>query len=382
MSQLLTHSRQAAFKLCRKKHYFSYEIGLRKETSGRALRMGSAFHDGVEQLGNGHAIELACDAVRNHYALCPENFDQLEWYYEQETVLRLVCAYDWRWQTNKLEYLAVELPFQIPLKNPKTGRTTPNFEIAGKIDAIVRLEDGRLAVKETKLFGEDIKPDAEMWRLLRMDQQISLYIIAARELGYDCDTVLYDVARKPGIKPELVPILDQLGVKIVLDANGERVKTKTGLWRTTASTADGYVVQSKPMTPEEWGEKLSSDIAERPQYYFCRQEIARLDQDLREYQCELWDVQQAMRDAQKNNAWYRTVNKNTCKFCDYFDLCSKGCDPSAVPPGFRLIDDKHPELSGRQDHVNSTTAITTITTAETVNGYEIPGFDPGNESYW
>ena len=117
MTQLLTHSRQASFKQCRRKHYYSYEIGLRKETSGKALRMGSAFHDGVEQLGNGHDIAAACDSVRDHYALCPEGFDPLEWQYEQETVLRLVCAYDWRWRDQPMEYLAVELPFEIPLGN-------------------------------------------------------------------------------------------------------------------------------------------------------------------------------------------------------------------------------------------------------------------------
>lgn len=381
MAQLLTHSRQSCFKLCRKKHYYSYELGLRKETSGRALRMGSAFHDGIEQLGNGHDIGSACDAVRHHYALCPDQFDQLEWYYEQETVLRLVCGYDWRWKDQPMEYLAVELPFEIPLRNPKTGKSTPNFNIAGKIDAIVKLEDGRLAVKETKLFGEPIEPDADMWQLLRMDQQISLYIHAARELSYQCDTVLYDVARKPGIKPELVPILDQLGVKIVLDANGNRVKTAKGLWRTTASTADGYVVQTRPSTTEEWGEKLTADIAERPTYYFSRVEIPRLDQDVQECLSELWDVQLAIREAQKTGAWYRTVNKNTCKFCEYFDLCSKGCDPSAVPSGFRLIADKHPELSGRQNG-HSTPTQTSTTPAEVVSGYEIPEYDSATESYW
>jgi len=89
----------------------------------------------------------------------------------------------------------------------------------------------------------------------------------------------------------------------------------------------------------------------------------------------------AIRDAQKNNAWYRTVNKNTCKFCEYFDLCSKGCDPSAVPPGFKLIADKHPELTGRDNNGNSTTETSTTTPAEVVSGYEVPAYD-GNESYW
>lgn len=362
--ELLTHSRQDAFKSCRRKAYYSYEIGLRRIDDAKALRQGSAFHDGVEQLGNGRGLAAACDAVRKHYARCPVLFDPLEWDYERETVLRMVCAYDWRWSSDPLVYVSVERQFQLPLINPATGKRSQLFDLAGKIDGIVRLEDGRLAVKETKLLGDDISLESDLWRRLRMDHQISLYMNAARQLGYDVRTVLYDVARKPSIAPTQVPILDELGCKIVLNERGARVKTERGQWRQTADKAQGFVLQSRMMTADEWGEKLSADIAERPDFYFGRHEIARLDQDLDEFASELWDIQQLIRDAQKNDRWYRTVNRNTCPYCPYFSFCADGRDVSKIAPdGFEFVADKHPELNldKGETNVNSNASAETAT---------------------
>lgn len=343
--ELITHSRQKSFKACRKQHHYAYELGLRRIDDAKALRMGSAFHDGVEQIGKDQPLETVCEAVRTHYERCPQFITPLEWAYERETVLRLVCAYQWRWQNDSLSYVAVELPFALPLVNPATGKPARWCDRGGKIDAIVRLEDERQAVKETKLLSDDISQDSDLWRLMRIDEQISLYVTAARDLGYPVETVLYDVARKPTIKPGRVPVLDELGAKIVLDAHGDRVKTERGVWRQTGDKERGYVLQERPMTAEEWGEKLTADIGDRPEFYFQRHEIARLDQDLDAYRAELWDVQIQIRDAQKHNRHYRTVSKNSCVWCPYFALCTSGKELGATAPeGFEFVSDKHPEL--------------------------------------
>lgn len=343
--QLITHSRQDCFKSCRRKHYYRYETGLRRIDDSRALRMGKAFHDGIAALGRGQGVDAAFHDAGRYYDAMPEAFDPYEWAIERETVLRLVAAYEWRWASQPLEYLAVERGFQLPLLNPATGRPTPAFDLAGKIDAIVRLPDGRLAVKESKCLGDDISHDSPLWRRMRMDSQVSLYIHAARRLGFECDTVLYDVARKPTIKPEQIPILDANGLKIVLDADGLRVMTKQGKPRQTGSADDGYVLQTRPMTPEEWGDKLTTDIMARPEFYFARVEVPRLQADIDEYQSELWDIQRDIQDARKNQKHYRTVNRNTCGFCEYFDICSGATSIESGPPvGFEYVTNLHPEL--------------------------------------
>jgi hypothetical protein len=91
-----------------------------------------------------------------------------------------VCGYQWRWAGARLEVVATEQAFRVPLVNPATGKATPTFELAGKIDGIVRLEDGRLAVKESKTCSEDLGADSDYWRRLRIDHQITLYMLAAR----------------------------------------------------------------------------------------------------------------------------------------------------------------------------------------------------------
>lgn len=371
MNQLLTHSRQGCFKVCRRQHYYSYELGVRRALDGKALRMGSAHHDAIEALGQGRSLAEACDRIHARYDVMPEEYDSLEWEYERETLLRLACAYEWRWQDDKLEYLATERAFDLPLTNPATGKPTTNFRLAGKIDGIVKDREGRVSVKESKLLGDDIGIESDLWRRLRIDHQITLYVYAARQLGFQVDAVLYDVTRKPSIAPTQVPLLDELGAKIVLDQYGLRVKTERGQFRQTGDKEKGYVLQSRPMTPEEWGQKLTNDIAERPDFYFHRREIARLDCDIEEYRRELWDIQLTMREAQREGKHYRTVNVNTCKFCAYQEPCFNGIDLAGeTPAGFVRVSDVHPELGGTEngdrtpaDQVGSTTPATCESTA-------------------
>lgn len=362
-TELLTHSRMDAFKQCRKRHFYAYQAGIRPTDDARALRMGSAGHAGAETLGKGGDINAACLAVNLHYENRPHYIDEWDWEIERETLLRLICAYEWRWHGHNLEYLAVEQSFELPLLNPQSGKPTPSFNLGGKIDGIVKMDDGRIAVKETKFLSEDIGGDAALWRRMKMDQQVSLYILAARRLGFDCDTVLYDVIRKPSIKPEAVPVRDKLGVKIVLDAAGNRVTTAQGKFRQTADKELGYVLQTRRMTAEEWGDKLTEDIAKRPDFYFTRQEIPRLSHDLSEFEYEVWDVQLAVRDAQRNDRHYRTVNKNTCPYCPYFNFCATGFDLDApLPEGFERVYDVHPELLMETNNVVSNSSAPCQTT--------------------
>lgn len=354
MTQLLTYSRQDCFKTCRKKEWWSYEMRIRPVQDARALRMGSVFHAALEGLANGMALSVVVTIIQEAYRYCPEQFDAMEWAHECETLTRLVCGYQWRWQNNGLEYIATEKGFDLPLNNPATGKPTPTFRLAGKIDGIVRLEDGRLAVMEHKTIGEAIDSDAPLWKRLRIDHQISFYVIAARRMGYDVASVLYDVTRKPTIKPADVAMTDGDGFKIVTDFTNMRVFTKGGKPRQTGDKEKGYTLNTRPMTVEEWGVKLNNDISERPDYYFAQVEIPRLDMELEECNEEVWQIQKTIRDAQLNGWWFRTVGRETCKYCSYFDFCDSGFNPSIdpVPEGFEVVDNPHPELKEKDNDSN------------------------------
>jgi len=290
--------------------------------------------------------------VRSHYHTRPEAIDEYDWAVEAQTIESLVIGYNWRWgafpadTTAPMHIVGTEKLFRLPLLNPATGAASTVWELAGKIDGIVTLDDGRLAVLEHKFISDAIDQDSDYWRRLQLDSQISLYVYAARQLGYDVETVLYDVVRKPTIRPEQVPILDADGLKIVLDEQGQRVMTKQGKPRQTGDSSKGYLLQSRLMTPEEWSQKLLADIGERPGWYYARQEIPRLDSDIDELLDEIWDVQKTLRDAQLRNRWYKTVSRDTCSWCPYFGLCSSRFDPSTgeVPEGFIWLKNPHPEL--------------------------------------
>ena len=187
MTQLLTHSRMSCFRACPRRHYMAYELGLRPTRDSFPLRVGAAFHVACETHDAGGDVDVALATMDDAYDLA--------------LVAAMFDGHRRRWADEPLEAVATEQPFEMPLVNPETGAPTPVWQLAGKIDRIVRLRDGRLALMERKTTSKDFSPDADYWVQLHMDQQLSIYVIAARALGYDVATVLYDVTRRPALRP-------------------------------------------------------------------------------------------------------------------------------------------------------------------------------------
>lgn len=354
--QLITHSRIQCVQVCRKKHWWKYEQGIRKQSDATALRMGSIYHEMLDLLGQGRTLELILEYLQREYiANPPEQLDDYQASIEQTTLAVLVTCYQWRWADSQIKILATEKSFRIPLRNPKTDAASTVFDHAGKLDKSIRLEDGRRAIMEHKLLGVDHGDGSDLREMMRMDPQITLYLHAERVLGQPAETIIYDVTRKPTIRPNAIPVLDDDGFKIVVDENGSRVfladKVKKngdvtpGKPRQSSSKDNGWEILTRPMTPEEWAEKLRVDIGERPDFYFSRTEVPRLDDEVTEALQDLWDAQKTIREAQNTGRWFRTVNRNTCPFCEYFSLCCSKYDlADGVPEGFEQNENVHPEL--------------------------------------
>ncbi len=328
MAELLTHSRMVSAKTCLKKHYYRYELGLQKDRPSQPLRMGSAVHKGLET----GKLPPKPD--------CPDWAEDHEWDIEWVKVYELLKGYWHYWHDDRVTYIKREMKFELPINNPETGHPTPSFKKAGIIDAIGEM-DGTLYLVEHKTTSDTLDEDSDYWKRLRLDQQISHYMIAARELGYPVASVFYDVIKKPTIRPRQIPEEDELG-KIVLDACGDRVFKKNGDPRATGDKAKGYVLQSRVETAEEYGARLSADIDERPEFYFARQEIPRLESDLDEFRSELWEQQKLLSLCRLKGYWYRNTAACTSPYrCEYFDICRFGGE--GVPEGY-ILGDKHPEL--------------------------------------
>jgi hypothetical protein len=59
MKELLTASRMAALLACPRKHFWRYELGLRRTVDADALRFGSAWHRAMEARWSGADISAA-----------------------------------------------------------------------------------------------------------------------------------------------------------------------------------------------------------------------------------------------------------------------------------------------------------------------------------
>ena len=340
--QLLTNSGMTCAKACLKRYFFTYVLGLRPVRESGALGFGRNFHGGAEAFSNtaegdfDGAVLEAIQVATAGYDVVPEWVtDLLDWTVQRATLERLLHAYFLRYRDDGLKVISVERQFELPLVNPDTGAESKTFRLAGKIDRIVQLPDGRLAVLETKTTSSSLDDGSDYWARLRLDSQISLYVYAARQLGFDVATVLYDVVRKP-----------EIGVLRATPAE-KRKFTKEG--RLYANQRD------KDETPAEFAERLSADIASRPDFYFARREIPRLDSDLAEAQAERWQQAQLLRDCQRLKRWFR--NTGACLHpyrCPYTEICFTGAKPEqSLPLGFVRIENVHPELIGGNTDGNS-----------------------------
>lgn len=353
MQQSLTNSSMNTYRSCPRKYWYNYVLGLRKVQDEAPLRIGSAFHRCLEHYDNGMVPDEITAWVRQEYLGHRQHGleDRDVLLYECETVLRLFYGHLWRWSDAEqyTEVIATEQVFDLPLPNPESNRNARNYRLQGKLDRIVKLSDGRLALQEYKTTGYSLDVDSQLWQRIRRDPQVSLYFWAARQLGYDIEAVVYDVTKKPGIRPKTVPTLDGEGRPVVEDEHGNRVYLQSGKNKgqpKKTATKPGEVRIEHQETAREYGDRITEDMTQDQDKYFARRIYTRTEQDLSEFMSEVWDIQKTIREAEKNGRWYRNVGPNTCSFCQYRDICLDGIEASKddIPDGFRITEVMHEEL--------------------------------------
>jgi len=248
------------------------------------------------------------------------------------------------------EVLAVESEFSFPLLNPDTEAPSRTFAEGGKMDGLLaHKRSGARLILEHKTTSSGIEPESDYWLRLAMDTQVSKYILAAARLGDGTRSALYDVVRKPAQRPLAIALTDEGGAKIVLDQNGQRVRTKDGKkWRETGDTASGYVLQSREETPEEYHTRILAELESDAGKYFAQREIPRLDSDLLEYMQDSWAASQQILYFRRAKLWPR--NPAACtEFggCEFFSLCAGRASVDGIT--YRRKEHAHAEL-GIQTH--------------------------------
>lgn len=334
--RLLTNSMRSKFNACHRAYKLAYVDLKRPAIPSDALSFGTAMHSLLE-----------------HYWK-REGFDPIDTgdRFRDVTLRELFEGYVRRWldeDLEKYEPVGAEVYFEAPLMNPETRCISKTWKLAGKIDAIARERaTGKVVIVEHKTTSQDIGPGSDYWKKIPIDGQVSGYYVGAQAVGLDAQDCVYDVIRKPTIRPSSsVPVLDDDGLKIVVDeVTGERVMKKDGTPRQSAG--EGMKLLTRDELPEEYAERLRDDICARPDYYFQRLSVARSEGDLAEYLYDMWAVGREIADAERMGRFSR--NPNACSMygqCEYFDVCT-GCASIDDVTLFRTAENPNEELNNTQ----------------------------------
>lgn len=325
MTQLLTHSRLSTFRACPRKHFLRYEIGLAAEHEDFALRVGTAFHAAQEAADLGQDPEAAITALGTLDA------------FDAAMTAAMFAVHREYWAGHALQVIATELQFEMPIMNPDTSHPSRVWAIGGKIDRIYQLSSGLLAVQDYKTTSEDIGPGSDLWLRLALDQQMSIYLLAARALGHDVQAILYDVTRRPMQRPlKATPIEERKYTQKPSKQADGTIRPAGSIYASQRETDE---------TPEEFAARVAAEMRARPEHYFARHEIAKLDRDLDETAYDIWTQQLAMREAQRSGRWFR--NPSHCERCEFLPVCGQDLrrDMPSAPSGFRILPDVHRELA-------------------------------------
>ncbi len=301
--------------------------------------------------GTGYVLPDPMDRVARYlsqaYAAVPDNKLRDEWETERVVLLYSLSGHRWLYaaEEGRWEVIAPEVKFEVPVINPATGRKTPKVVFVGKIDRLVRdRATGLVYVWERKSTSHSIKSE-DYWTGLTQGDQISGYLYGGR-YAQACGML------KPyGIMPEDPPIQGAVvDVWHKPDIAPKRV-SKADL-KTLAETGEycGTPV-AHPLpesdvtveTPEMFGARLLSDIAERPEHYFARREVSRTDRELVTFQGRLFKLAKQIRAVGRGDLW--VANGRACEnpfYCEFRGLCRSGVEigPDTVPPGYRK---RHPQ---------------------------------------
>ena len=394
----LSASLMSCAKSCFYRAYMKYVLGIIPAIETDSLRQGTNWHSLLEIMklkpgsvcpvcadkpqknsncalceGTDFLPDDMMDAVVRHldevYATVPASKTKEEWETEKIVLLYSLSAYNWYYTEDNYEVLATEIPFDIPLINPKSNRALPNVRIKGKIDKLTRSPDGIIYVDEHKSTAKPIDSESSYWKHLTLDSQTTLYPYAAQYLQqqgeleqYGIKTtdplicgVRYDVWHKPTIKPKKLTTADSK--KFVADGEycgqefavtGPVTTVNADKIPVTTVVIDGVLIEVESgkkegtfmirETPQMYGARLLQDITERPTFYFMRQEINRTEADINSMRRELIGLYHCLKFMDKNDAWFKNEQQCEATFkCSYVDYCYSHITPDPEKPieGFK-----------------------------------------------
>lgn len=262
-----TISRLKSWQVCPMKEALRYRSHLVPIGGKRALAFGTAIHKGLET----RDIEEAKAIIYRDYPRDQEESDAQE--IAAATLEALLTNYFKAYEP--FEEHEPEKLFNMPMITEK-GNKSSRYAIAGKIDDLVKL-DGRYWIVEYKTAS---RLDASYFDRLYVDSQITMYMYAMMREGYDVAGVIYRVIRKPALK------------------------------------------RYKVETVEQYSERICTDIAARPEFYFEERQLYRTTDDILTFEHMLLKEAKLADNLYKSGCSFQ--HSTACSMygaCEYLPLC-------------------------------------------------------------
>jgi hypothetical protein len=286
-------------------------------------------------------LDLAIFAIDNFAGLTPDDGYRTALIAAKCRALIRGYAIRWfRWSESIYEPTEVERIISADLTNPATGRKSRNLRVAGKLDMLAN-HSGKSVVVDHKTTSDDITdPAGTYWRQLVVESQPSHYIFLKWLNGIKVDEAMWDVLRKPSIAPKKLTKAERASV----------VANRRYFNAALSDTTMDWLQENDRENLEMYEARLLHDCTvERPQYYFARKTIPRLDSEIMDYAAELWDAGQLILEARRKDRWPKHPGScmNYGSPCKFLGICSGQDRPDSV--NWKPRESVHAELSTEQD---------------------------------
>ena len=377
--ELLTSSRASSFRACPRKHYYAYTLGWRTCREPAARWFGTCLHKGWEGYWRARkAGVLGADRLAAALQALPTGMEPFD--YAKATAI--LTVYTSIWDRFECRVISVETQFRLPLLNPETGYPSTIWQRGGKLDVLVELPDGRIAVIEHKSTSEDASPGSAYRQRLVMDGQVSEYFDGGDSKDVRLkltsnravSVLIYDIVTKPRIKPLVATPVEERKYTQAKSRVCPECKKKNAApaphttvvldeesgYETRYQCVEGRIVtdpggrlyanmRDTDETPDEYADRCVEVMLAEVDRHFQRAEIVRLQNQRNEHQLDTWHTAHDIRRSELTHAAPR--NPGSCfRFgspCDYWPVCT---GETTIENGelYRKLGQVHEELEERE----------------------------------
>jgi hypothetical protein len=266
----------------------------------------------------------------------------------------LMAGYAKRWADSQYVPIEVEVTLQTDLLNPDSGRHSRLLQTAGMLDVVAMYGQQKILIDHKSTSDDITDPAGSYWRQLVVESQPSHYLLLKWINGEKLDCAMWDVIHKPSISPRQ---FKSKAEKALTVAN------RSYCGRPLSQETLDYLQVNDRENLEMYEARLADDCCNvRPEHYFARRTIPRLDAELRDYAKDLWECGQIIIEARRKNRYpkHPASCMNYGRPCQYLGICSNFDNPESA--NWTRRDNVHEELPTVEGESRSVLTFSSIRT--------------------